>query len=116
MKKNYTYTELLEAVITFIEDEYGGMATFVESEDCEKWKLPSKSSLYTILARPKEGNEPSTKSFRTLKTLAYQFWGVDLSQEIVVTREAFIYAEQDKTMRDVMKKSRHGRGNGAEVA
>lgn len=95
----YEYEKLVIHLRKHIDGEYGGVASFLETEKFSKMKLfntskEGKAKMFTYLSLPAEGEKSRVKSFPTIARLYKELLDIELESKIEVVRTQTIYSNK----------------------
>ena len=93
----YDYDEVLTKIRTKIDEEYGGVAKFLESAKFSEMEIgegkSGKAKIHIYLANQSDKSK-TVKSFPVLKKLYKILLDVDLESKVVITRKQVILTSQ----------------------
>lgn len=95
----YEYEDLVVHLRKHIDEEFGGVANFLETEKFDKMGLfdnskKGKSKMFTYLSLPAKGEKSRVKSFPTIKVLYKELLGIELDSTIQVIKVQKIYSDK----------------------
>lgn len=97
-KHSYEYEELLRYIRKHIDERFGGVTAFLNSDsfvnagfvDTDK----ERAKMSTYLSLPKEGETSRVKSYPVLRKLYAHLLNIKVDSEIVVTREQTLVTDK----------------------
>lgn len=95
----YEYEDLVIHLRKHIDKEFGGVASFLETEAFDKMRLfntskEGKAKMFTYLSLPAEGEKSRVKSFPTIAKLYDKLLDIQLENSIQVVRTQKIYSNK----------------------
>ena len=90
-KYKYSYEDLLIHIRGFIDKEFGGVASMLQSDEYKEFGFKDtpneRSKMFTYLSIPAEGERARVRSFPVLKILYKKLLNIELDSKIKVVRE-----------------------------
>lgn len=97
-RHNYSYEELLGHIRQYIDDNFGGVSVFLNSDEykeCGFKDTPNeRAKMFTYLSLPVEGERARVRSFPVLKVLFSCLLGIELESKIKVVREQTLTSDK----------------------
>jgi len=95
----YEYEDLVIHLRKHIDEEFGGVAHFLETEAFDKMRLfntskEGKAKMFTYLSLPAEGEKSRVKSFPAIAKLYKELLDIELENSITVVRTQKIYSNK----------------------
>lgn len=96
-KHQYEYEVLLKHIRKYLDDKFGGVANFLDSDEfkeCSFKDTPNeRAKMFTYLSLPADGEKARVKSFPVLQKLYKRLLGVEVESKIKVVREQELFTD-----------------------
>lgn len=98
IKYAYEYEDLLRIIRKHIDEEYGGVANFLQTKTFEEMELfhgteQDKAKMFTYLSLPPDGEKAGVRSFPVISKLFEELLHVRLESKITVIRKQSILSD-----------------------
>lgn len=96
-KHQYEYEYLLRHIRNYLDENFGGVSNFLETEDCKICGFEDtpneRAKMFTYLSLPAEGEKVRVKSFPVLQKLYKGLLGIEIENKIKVVREQVLFCD-----------------------